>query len=208
METSDALAATRRALHGVAELVLAGPQHLVGDTVRLRVVQGGFATTVGDDVRLVGTTLRRGDVVVPVDGATPQALAEALGLRARRLDDVYSDVTDVGVDEVLHVDDVAASTLVAGWAAGDRALRLLEPDQTPVLWPEHFDVAISVDAVNYGVSPGDAAIPAPYAYVSPWTLPTGDDFWDRPFGAARLVADLPDADAVLAFFEDGRRRAG
>ena len=38
----------------------------------------------------------------------------------------------------------------------------------PVLWPEHFDLAIDVDEVNYGVSPGDGYHGAPYAYVGPW----------------------------------------
>jgi len=203
----ETLASTRRALHGVAELVLAGPQHLVGDTVRLRVVPGGFATTVSEDVRLDGTTVQRGGVRVQVDGATPRALAESLGLTARRLDDVYPDGTDVGLDESLQVDEAAAATLIAAWSAGDEALRRLEPGQVPVLWPEHFDVAISVDEVNYGVSPGDADTPTPYAYVGPWTVPPHDDFWDRPFGAARLISDLPDVDSVLAFFDEGRRRA-
>jgi hypothetical protein len=203
----ETLAATRRALHGVAELVLSGPQHLVGDTVRLRVVPGGFATTVGDDVRLDRTTVQRADVRVPVDGATPRGLAESLGLAARRLDDVYPDGTDVDLDETLHVDEAAAATLIAAWSAGDEALRRLEPGQVPVLWPEHFDVGIGVDEVNYGVSPGDADTSTPYAYVGPWTVPPRDDFWDRPFGAARLMSDLPDGDALLAFFEEGRRRA-
>jgi hypothetical protein len=203
----ETLVATRRALHGVAELVLAGPQHLVGDTVRLRVVPGGFATTVGDDVRLDRTTVQRGAVRVPVDGATPRGLAESLGLAARRLDDVYSDGTDVDLDETLHVDETAAAILIAAWSAGDEALRRLEPGEVPVLWPEHFDVGISVDEVNYGVSPGDADTPTPYAYVGPWTVPPRDDFWDRPFGAARLMSDLPDVDALSAFFEEGRRRA-
>jgi hypothetical protein len=203
----ETLASTRRALHGVAELVLAGPQHLVGDTVRLRVVPGGFATTVGEDVRLDGTTVQRGSVRVQVDGATPRGLAESLGLTARRLDDVYPDGTDVDLDESLQVDEAAAATLIAAWSAGDEALRRLEPGQVPVLWPEHFDVAISVDEVNYGVSPGDADTPTPYAYVGPWTVPPHDDFWDRPFGAARLISDLPGVDSVLAFFDEGRRRA-
>ncbi len=204
----DVLSRTRRALHGVAELVLAGPQHRVGDTVRLRVVPGGFATTVGDDVRLIGTTVQRGEVQAPVDGATPRALAEALGLEARRLDDVYSDGTDVDLDETLHVDEAAAATLSAAWTAGDAALRRLEPAEMPVLWPEHFDVGVSIstEQVNYGVSPGDSDTPAPYAYVGPWTPPPVDDFWNRSFGAARLISDLGDADAVLAFFEEGRLR--
>ena len=28
-------------------------------------------------------------------------------------------------------------------------------DSSPILWPEHFDVGITLDQVNYGLSPGD-----------------------------------------------------
>jgi hypothetical protein len=142
-----------------------------------------------------------------VDNATPVALAAALGLEARRLDAVYDDGSDVGLDEVLHVEDSAARVLSDAWGMGDEALRLLDPTQVPVLWPEHFDVGISVGRVNYGVSPGDSGSATPYAYVGPWTVPVGDGFFDRPFGAARTIAELGSADAVLSFFEEGRRRA-
>jgi hypothetical protein len=37
----------------------------------------------------------------------------------------------------------------------------------PVLWPEHFDIGITIDAVNYGASRGDDHIAEPYAYVGP-----------------------------------------
>jgi hypothetical protein len=50
-----------------------------------------------------------------------------------------------------------------------------------VLWPEHFDIGISVDEVNYGVSPGDVHIPEPYAYVGPWHPRVGT-FWNTGFG--------------------------
>jgi len=62
--------------------------------------------------------------------------------------------------------------------------------------------------VGYGVSPGDRFITEPYAYVSPPEPRTGE-FWNQPFGAARTMRELDDgyADAVLAFFLDGRRRA-
>jgi len=69
-------------------------------------------------------------------------------------------------------------------ADGDRALQNLDPAQVPVLWPEHFDIGITVAEVNYGVSPGDASIGEPYAYVGPWHVPDGA-FWNQPFGAAR-----------------------
>ena len=75
-----------------------------------------------------------------------------------------------------------------------------------MLWPEHFDLGIAVDEVNYGVSPGDAAVPTPYAYVGPWQTRRGE-FWNEPFGAARPMGDLPDVDAVVAFFQEGRRRS-
>jgi hypothetical protein len=207
MEKPVAISGTRRALHGVAELVLAGPQHAQSDTVRLRVVPGGFATTAAPDVHLIGTSVERGRLRVPVDGATPRTLAAELGLEARSLEGVYSGGAGVGLDEELQIDHEAATLLSRAWSAGDAALRRLDPDQQPVLWPEHFDVGISSGEVNYGVSPGDASIPTPYAYVGPWTVPPADEFWDQPFGAMRLMADLADSDAVLAFFEEGRRRA-
>ena len=85
--------------------------------------------------------------------------------------------------------------------AGDAALRAMAPDEVPVLWPEHFDVGISVDEVNYGVSPGDSYLATPYAYVGPWAARTGD-FWNAPFGAA-LAVEGRDADALAAFFARG-----
>jgi hypothetical protein len=207
--TLPTLTATRRALHGVAELVLAGPQHASFDTVRLRVVPGGFATSVADPpARLLGSLVERGARSASVDGSTPRDLAAGLGLVATTLDHVYRDGSGVALDEVLRVDDDAVRALTDAWSTGDEALRRLDPAQQPVLWPEHFDVGISFDEVNYGVSPGDTSIPEPYAYVGPWTVPGADDFWDRPFGAARLLSDLAGADAVHAFFAEGRRRLG
>jgi hypothetical protein len=32
-------------------------------------------------------------------------------------------------------------------------------------------------------------------------------FWNASFGAARAATDLPDTDAVVAFFEEGRAAA-
>ncbi len=66
--------------------------------------------------------------------------------------------------------------------AGGHALKAFLPECHPVLWPEHFDVAATEDEVNYGVSAGDEHHPTPYAYVGPWTVPTGP-FWNAPFGA-------------------------
>jgi hypothetical protein len=69
-----------------------------------------------------------------------------------------------------------------------------------VLWPEHFDLGVTLDEVNYGVSLGDGYLAEPYAYVGPWQPRTGP-FWNAPFGAARPLRDVPD---VAGFFAEGR----
>jgi hypothetical protein len=78
-----------------------------------------------------------------------------------------------------------------------------------VLWPEHFDVAVTEGEVNYGVSPGDDYHPMPYAYVGPWTQRTGS-FWNAPFGAVRGLDPRHDVDElaadVVAFLTEGRTK--
>ena len=92
-------------------------------------------------------------------------------------------------------------------ALGDGALAAFAPGEAPVLWPEHFDVAIRVDEVNYGVSPGDGSIAEPYAYIGVSQVPAGDAFWNAPFGAARPLRDLGGLDGTVTFFTEGRERA-
>ncbi|MEU4291640.1 hypothetical protein AB0E63_25715 [Kribbella sp. NPDC026596] len=196
------LAVTRRSLHGVAELVLAGPQYHQGGGIRLRVVTGGFATVVSPGLRVDGDRLVAPSGSIPLTGSYAD-LAAAAGVEASRLDDVYSGGPKISPDDELEVDPSAARLLADAFAKGEDALRVLAPQQTPVLWPEHFDVGISVGEVNYGVSPGDDAIPEPYAYVGPWTPQTGS-FWNVPFGAAQPIAALDDASAVVQFFRAGR----
>jgi hypothetical protein len=112
----------------------------------------------------------------------------------------------VDPDERIELDPSAARLFADAFACGDAALRALAPEVEPVLWPEHFDVAITLDEVNYGLSPGDDGITEPYAYVGPWKQQTGT-FWNAPFGAARLLTDLPNAEAVAEFFRTGERLA-
>jgi hypothetical protein len=89
--------------------------------------------------------------------------------------------------------------VLAALIDGRQALKRLFPDEEAVLWPEHFDVAVTVDEVNYGISPGDAEHPLPYAYVGPWT-PRAGAFWNEPFGASAPV----DGD-VERFLSESRR---
>ena len=200
------LTVTRRSLHGVAELVLAGPQYRHGGGIQLRVVPGGFGTVAWPDLRVEGALLITQTGSLRLTGSYAE-LAAAAGVEASRLDDVYSGGPKVELGEQIEIDPGAARLLGDAFARGDGALRAFAPSEVPVLWPEHFDVGVTIDEVNYGVSPGDDAIPEPYAYVGPWNQQSGD-FWNAPFGAARPLRDLPDAAAVTDFFTTGRTLAG
>jgi len=201
-----ASAATRRSWHGVAELVLAGPQYRRTGTIRLRVTPGGFATTRSPDLRVVGAEVVGPATRIPIDGRTCAELGEALGVDAGAPADLYRDGSGVRLDERLVLDPDAVEILAGAFATGAGALATFAPQQTPVLWPEHFDVAITTNEVNYGVSPGDAYLDEPYAYVGPWHERSGP-FWNAPFGAARPLRELAGVDAVVEFFTEGRRLA-
>lgn len=68
----------------------------------------------------------------------------------------------------------------------------------PILWPEHFDVAIehgseaAGERATYGLSPGDENHPEPYLYVGPWRQGVAGELWQaRGFPGAELAyADL------------------
>jgi hypothetical protein len=116
---------------------------------------------------------------------------------------VYSDGPGVDPSETIVVEPAALATLMTAFALGDKALREFAPSETPTLWPEHFDVAIRLDNVNYGVSPGDGYLSEPYAYVGPNETPAGE-FWNAPFGAARPVSEFEGYEAVVSFFRAGQ----
>ena len=201
---------TRQGLHAVAELLLAGPQHREHGTIRLRAVPGGFGTVSGPDVQVVGAELVRstgaGLLRLSLDGARIDELAAQAGLEPGAPVGVYPDSTGASLDHRLQVDSRHAERLADWFEVGDRALRRLDPQAVPVIWPEHFDLAISLGEVNYGVSPGDGYSAEPYAYVGPFTQRPGA-FWNAPFGATRSIGEVGTADAVVDFFEQGRQAA-
>ncbi|MER6176323.1 hypothetical protein [Streptosporangium sp. NPDC001681] len=201
------LVLTRQSLHGVAELVLAGPQYRQSGTIRLRAVPGGFATTKHPDVAVNGDLLlTSGRPLRKLTGVTYAELAAAAGIVAGAPEGLYSEGSGVTAGDRVHVDPQAAMVIARALGDGDAALRRLAPGMTPVLWPEHFDIGVTLDEVNYGVSPGDRHIPEPYAYVGPGQPRTGQ-FWNTSFGAARPLTQLPHAEAIYEFFDEGRRRA-
>jgi succinate dehydrogenase / fumarate reductase iron-sulfur subunit len=213
----NAYTQTRISLHGVAELLLAGAQRRANRSIKLVVTDDGFATgpLPRPPWRLAvrGTDLVVGDdwLVLPLHGTFADLAANA-GVGCAPPVDAYPPASGCKGSDRLHIDHAAAADLLRALKIGDTACRAMaaahaptDPPE-PVLWPEHFDVGITLDAVNYGVSPGDDSIPEPYAYVGPHTARKGK-FWNQPFGAARPMSDFADADAVVAFFEEGRRQA-
>ena len=137
-------------------------------------------------MRVAGTAVVVDGRAVPLSGRTVAEVAADAGLTARSLDDVYSGGCGLTEDHMLTVDGACAAEMAEAFRVGDEALAAFAPDAQRVLWPEHFDLGITLDRVNYGVSPGDAYIGVPYAYVGPWTTSdlTGS-FWNASFGAAR-----------------------
>jgi hypothetical protein len=202
---SQAFELTRRALHGLAELALAGPQYAACGDIRLRATPGGFGTVADPDVRVDGLDLVVDGVMYPLEGSIGEIAGRA-SLTPRELSDVYSEGPGVPANEPLFLDADAAALIADAFARADVALRAMSSTEEPVLWPEHFDIGITIDEVNYGVSPGDRHVSEPYAYVGPWKRRRGS-FWNMPFGAVTPLRQLPDAEAVEAFFRKGASRA-
>ncbi|HET6653840.1 MAG TPA: hypothetical protein VFH10_14450 [Nocardioides sp.] len=200
------MGSTRRSLHGVAELVLAGPQYQRSGTIRLQATPGGFGTTRLPELSVRGDRLVGPDGDVGLHGRTAAQVAAAVGVAPHTPAGLYADGSGVSPDEPLSVDAETAAFLGDVFAVGNEALLAFVPQETPVLWPEHFDIAVSVDEVNYGVSPGDGWSSTPYAYVGPWSLPAGG-FWDAPFGAARPVTEETTVEQLVSFFREGRDAA-
>jgi hypothetical protein len=205
-DAADTYTRTRRCLHGLAELVLAGPRFRESGDLRLRVRPEGIGTWDEPVVTLAGGELVTPTARIAVDGLTITDAARAAGWEPGPLDDVYSDGPHVSPTETVRLEPAALRVVETAFRLGDDALREFRPEAERTLWPEHFDVATTVDEVNYGVSPGDGYLDRPYAYVGPHEPLTGD-FWNAPFGAARLVDELGDVAGIVAFFSEGARLA-
>jgi hypothetical protein len=204
--TDDTYTRTRRCLHGVAELVLSGPRFRQTGDLRLRVRPEGIGTW---DEPVVA--LACGELVTPagrvvLTGLTIAEAARLAGLEVSALDDVYHDGPHVDPSTTIHLDGPSVQVVEEALTTGDQALAAFRPEAERILWPEHFDVAITADGVNYGVSPGDDHHARPYAYAGPHH-PVSGDFWNAPFGASRPLDAFPDVDSVTAFFREASRLA-
>ena len=128
---------TRRQLRGVAESLIAGPQYRASGTIRLAVRPDGF-TGVSIPIAVHGTELVLPDGSVALDGPVSEIAA---GLDSGPPDGVYDVVDPLPADAVLSLDAAAAEWIHRSHYAGGHAIKNVLPEQHPVLWPEHFDVA-------------------------------------------------------------------
>jgi hypothetical protein len=208
---------TRAALHAVAEHILAAARYRAVGRIGLEPVRGGFATPAFDGkwIEVEGT-----DLVVRTEGGeverepitTLRSAGTFVGIAPGLPDGIYPAATPLDLDAGLEVDPDAARAIADWLALGQQALETFmaahadESPSGPTLWPEHFDLALSMSEVNYGASLGDADHAGPYVYVGPWTRRDGA-FWSESFGASRPAEAIGSVHDVLAFFEDGRERA-
>lgn len=232
-EAVPTLVATRRALHVVAEHVLLPDLHDATCRIGLRVEP---PATLGTPTYPRGAGTRRlrldgTDVVDERDGREvarvaldrPLPLGEVrarLGLTAAAPADIYDLGSPGDPDRPVVLDPDAQAVLREALVLGQRALEALSAEAAAERdreegelssiqwWPEHLDVACSIDRVTFGASPGDDEHPEPYLYVAPWGPPPAGPFWDEPFGASRPAPSGLGTDAALAFFREGRARLG
>ena len=215
-------AATRDSLHRVAEHVVSPARYAVTDKIGLRQSPGGFATPpFGASSRVVAVDRNELVVTDQHDGAVSSrrapitSIAEAarfVGVTPGAPTSLYRPHTPLEPDAVLSV-DVDAAEVIAMWyelvakALGSFAASIVddEPGEAQ-LWPEHFDLAMPADRINYGGSPGDEYIDVPYLYVGPFEGPPQRDvFWNQPFGAAIGFDEIAAIGDAFEFFRRGRK---
>jgi hypothetical protein len=218
LRDADTFAATRRALHAIAEQVLSPARRRANGKIGLRFTRRGFGTPFyGDDEQ---ARIEAGDLAVVRAGTvhreavtTLAAAGRLVGIEPGAPDDLYEPLTNVALDEPLAVDTNAARLLGDWFGFACSVLEELRVvrrawDTRTQLWPEHFDLSIDLgdEAAGtrgtFGASPGDAAHPEPYLYVTHWADVAPSPYWnDDAFAGASL------AYADLAGRADGRTRA-
>jgi hypothetical protein len=216
--------ATVASLHRVAAAIVA-PARKPDNEIALEVTPGGFGTPefefgdVRQQVRVEGAEL-----VHIFDGEERRAPLTSLAAAASVVPELLPPEAALG-DQPLDVDPDAAAALAVWYRFGDEVLRALagtasadDGATAPILWPEHFDVAIELgsetagERATYGFSPGDDNHAEPYAYVAPWRQGVEGELWNAVgFGGAELgYAELltaADPRAAALDFIQTRRRA-
>lgn len=210
-------ATTRESLRTVACYVISPARKARTGRIGLRATGDGFGTPPFDDGSRL---LVRGDRLVREPGASiaittlPEAAA-FVGVELSADPGVGHDLPPFKPEEPLDVDAGASLALGAWYALAQRGLDQLRARWAggtigeAQLWPEHFDLAVTVEMVNgakvnAGFSPGDAFSAEPYAYVGPYdTAGLDGDYWNAPFGAYLPYNRIDSEEAALAFVLQG-----
>lgn len=217
----DAFAQTYLTLRILGEHVLAAARYAADGHIGLTVVPGGIATPpFGSDQRTVAIVA--GELAVSFAGevrttpvSTVRAAAAFADVTPGAPADVYPPSTPCELDARLPLDPDEFGRIAEWYALVADALDTFAAEIDPLtppsatLWPEHFDVAIRAENVNYGGSAGDSSVSAPYVYVGPGSavLPASpDDVWNEPFGASLTWDRVKNPADAVAFFR-GRRAA-
>jgi hypothetical protein len=218
----DGFLRTRAAWHALAEHVLSPARHAANGKIGLRFTKDGFGTpwfaaSGPRQLRIrLGTIARDQDDEEVVVAATNLRVAAAFaGVTPGARHEVYEPTTTLDLDAPLEI-HLEAAEILGGWFGfGASVLEQLRADASPgddpsrvQLWPEHFDLSFDSGNVavgsrgTFGASPGDAAHPEPYLYVTHWSDVPPSPFWnDDHFDGA----SLPFAALVVA--EDQRATA-
>lgn len=207
---------TRNALHSLAEHVLAPSRQQIDGRIGLQPTTQGFGTPVLAAPTGPRQVMVQRDRLVDRVGPTERvqrvttlgAAAAFIGLELGATEAPYELATPLDPDAPLAIDADAAATIAAWFALAHDALRAVVADQADhgpsaiQLWPEHFDLATTIDRVNLGASPGDAAHDEPYLYVGPFE-PRSGPFWNETFGASLTRAQVSDVSVAVEFLTTG-----
>jgi hypothetical protein len=225
------LVETRDKLHQLAFFAVAPARFKATGRMGLRSTPGGFGTPEfeGRVARIDGDLL-----VLEADSNIASQTITTIRSAAEFFGTAYEEVWFPGFgDQLPPADpdaelslDAAAAKAVADWFEfGSELLGRLRGYSAPddevsevQIWPEHFDAAIEMGAealgqrASYGASPGDAAHPMPYLYVSAWgEIDRSNRFWnDTAFNGASLAYEelLVEVDPIttgLVFLLEGHR---
>jgi hypothetical protein len=210
---------TRTSLHLAAEHLLAATRKRATGEITLEPAPGGVRTPPLPDGQVVATD--GADVVVSgPDGVRRARLtrlagaAAAVGIEPGFPWTKHPPGTEYLPDVALTVDPVVAAEIAEWFRLGRESLDAwgvevsAEQPSRPQIFPEHFDLGTTAGRVNYGFSPGDEAIAAPYVYVGPHDPLSDDPYWNAPFGAYRTWDEITSVEDALAFFREGRRVLG
>jgi hypothetical protein len=199
-------------VHTLAEHVLCAARYEAVGRIGLTPVGDGIATPPfgGRVVGLRGVELvDRGTHGDRRSAVTTLRSAGAFFGVAPGAPPLWTPTTNDDPDAVLDVEASAVAALAAWFALVSTALAAVHPSASQTLWPEHFDLAVTVAGATYGGSPGDATHSEPYLYVTPPGEPVRDgdrQFWNEPFGASLPYDRITGAADAVDFFTEAMAR--